>query len=146
MLGSKDAVANIAVKNLETAKRFYEGTLGLKPIDSEDDELVVYKSGNTALNVYRSQYAGTNKATAVTWSVGDDVEGVVRALKAKGVSFEHYDMPGAKLEGDVHVFGDMKVVWFKDPDGNISTSSTDNDLRGCSCAAAHPHFDRGKRG
>lgn len=119
MLGSKDAVANIAVKNLETAKRFYEGTLGLKPIDSEDDELVVYKSGNTALNVYRSQYAGTNKATAVTWSVGDDVEGVVRALKAKGVSFEHYDMPGAKLEGDVHVFGDMKVVWFKDPDGNI---------------------------
>jgi catechol 2,3-dioxygenase-like lactoylglutathione lyase family enzyme len=119
MLGSKDAVANIAVKDLETAKRFYEGTLGLKPIDSEDDELVVYKSGNTVLNVYRSQYAGTNKATAVTWSVGDDVEGVVRALKAKGVSFEHYDMPGAKLEGDVHVFGDMKVVWFKDPDGNI---------------------------
>jgi catechol 2,3-dioxygenase-like lactoylglutathione lyase family enzyme len=119
MLGSKDAVANIAVKDLETAKRFYEGTLGLKPIDEEDDELIVYKSGNTVLNVYRSQYAGTNKATAVTWSVGDDVEGVVRALKAKGVSFEHYDMPGAKLEGDVHVFGDMKVVWFRDPDGNI---------------------------
>jgi catechol 2,3-dioxygenase-like lactoylglutathione lyase family enzyme len=119
MLGSKDAVANIAVKDLEAAKRFYEGTLGLKPIDSEDDELIVYKSGDTVLNVYRSQYAGTNKATAVTWSVGDDVEGVVRALKAKGVSFEHYDMPGAKLEGDVHVFGDMKVVWFKDPDGNI---------------------------
>jgi catechol 2,3-dioxygenase-like lactoylglutathione lyase family enzyme len=119
MLGSKDAVANIAVKDLEAAKRFYEGTLGLKPIDSEDDELIVYKSGDTVLNVYRSQYAGTNKATAVTWSVGDEVEGVVRALKAKGVSFEHYDMPGAKLEGDVHVFGDMKVVWFKDPDGNI---------------------------
>ena len=55
----------------------------------------------------------------MTWSVGDDVEGVVRALKAKGVSFEHYDMPGTKLEGDVHVVGDMKVAWFKDPDGNI---------------------------
>jgi len=119
MLGNSDAVANIAVKNLETAKRFYEGTLGLKPIDSQGDELIVYKSGNSMLNVYRSQYAGTNKATAMTWVVGDDVEGVVRALKAKGVSFEHYDMPGAKLEGDVHVFGDMKVVWFKDPDGSI---------------------------
>jgi len=120
MLGNWDVAANIAVKNLETAKRFYEGTLGLKPIDAEDDELIVYKSGNSTLNVYRSKYAGTNKATAVTWAVGDDVEGVVRALKAKGVSFEHYnDMPGAKLEGDVHVFGDMKVVWFKDPDGNI---------------------------
>ncbi|TMH10786.1 MAG: VOC family protein [Betaproteobacteria bacterium] len=119
MLGNRDAVANIAVKNLETAKRFYEDTLGLKPIDSEGDELIVYKSGNTALNVYRSQHAGTNKATAVTWAVGDEVETVVRGLKAKGVSFEHYDMPGAKLEGDVHVFGDIKVAWFKDPDGNI---------------------------
>jgi len=119
MLGNRDAVANIAVKNLETAKRFYEVTLGLKPIDSEGDELIVYKSGNTALNVYRSKHAGTNKATAVTWAVGDEVETVVRGLKAKGVSFEHYDMPGAKLEGDVHVFGDIKVAWFKDPDGNI---------------------------
>lgn len=120
MLGNWDVAANIAVKNLAAAKHFYEGTLGLKPIDAEDDELIVYKSGNSTLNVYRSKYAGTNKATAVTWAVGDDVEGVVRALKAKGVSFEHYnDMPEAKLEGDVHVFGDMKVVWFKDPDGNI---------------------------
>ncbi len=54
----------------------------------------------------------------MTWTVGD-VEGVVRALKAKGVTFEHYDMPDMKLEGDVHVFGDMRVAWFKDPDGNI---------------------------
>jgi len=120
MLGNWDVAANVAVKNLETAKRFYEGTLGLKPIGAEGDELIVYKSGNSTLNVYCSKYAGTNMATAVTWAVGDDVEGVVRALKAKGVSFEHYsDMPGARLEGDVHVFGDMKVVWFKDPDGNI---------------------------
>ena len=119
MLANIDAVANVAVKDLDTARRFYEGTLGLKPVAAEGDEVIVYKSGNTALNVYRSQYAGTNKATAVTWVVGDDVEGVVRALKAKGVSFEHYDMPGAKLEGDVHLFGDMKVAWFKDPDGNI---------------------------
>jgi hypothetical protein len=47
------------------------------------------------------------------------VEGVVRALKAKGVTFEHYDMPDTKREGDIHVSGDMKAAWFKDPDGNI---------------------------
>ena len=58
-------------------------------------------------------------ATAVTWAVGDDVEGVVRDLKAKGVKFEHYDMPEMKREGDIHIGGDMKVAWFKDPDGNI---------------------------
>jgi catechol 2,3-dioxygenase-like lactoylglutathione lyase family enzyme len=119
MLGNKDAVANIAVRNLEAARKFYEGTLGLEQVGAEGDELIVFKSGKSTLNVYRSQYAGTNKATAVTWAVGDDVEGVVRALKAKGVSFEHYDMPDMKLQGDVHVFGDMKVAWFKDPDGNI---------------------------
>ena len=119
MLGNNDLVATIAVKNLDTARKFYEGTLGLKPVDTEDGELIVFKSGNSTLNVYRSQYAGTNKATAVTWLVGDDVEGVVRALKAKGVSFEHYDMPNMKRQGDIHVAGDMKVAWFKDPDGNI---------------------------
>jgi hypothetical protein len=55
----------------------------------------------------------------VTWLVGDDVESVVRALTAKGVTFEHYDMPDMTREGDIHVSGDMKVAWFKDPDGNI---------------------------
>jgi hypothetical protein len=51
--------------------------------------------------------------------IGDDVEGMVRVLKAKGVAFEHYDMSRMMQEGDVHVAGDMKVAWFKDPDGNI---------------------------
>lgn len=118
MLNDKDAAANIAVKNLETARKFYEGTLGLTQVGAEGQELIVFRSGNSTINVYRSQYAGTNKATALTWEV-DEVEGVMRALKTKGVSFEHYDMPGMTREGDVHVAGDMKVAWFKDPDGNI---------------------------
>lgn len=118
MLGDKDAAANIAVRNLQTARKFYENTLGLKQVDAEGDELIVFKSGKTLINVYRSQFAGTNKATAVTWEVGD-VNDVVRELKDKGVTFEHYDMPGMKREGDIHLGGDMKVAWFKDPDGNI---------------------------
>lgn len=119
MLENRNAIANIAVRNLDTARKFYEGTLGLKAVDAEGEELIVFKSGNTVLNVYRSQYAGTNKATAVTWPVGNDIDNVVRALKAKGVAFEHYDMPDMKHDGDLHVSGDMKVAWFKDPDGNI---------------------------
>lgn len=54
----------------------------------------------------------------MTWQV-EDVEDTVRALKAKGITFEHYDMPEVTRKGDVHVAGDMKVAWFKDPDGNI---------------------------
>jgi catechol 2,3-dioxygenase-like lactoylglutathione lyase family enzyme len=119
MLGNKDAVANIAVKNLDTAKKFYEDTLGLTPVGTEDQEVIVFKSGNSTVYVYQSQYAGTNKATAVTWVVGEEVEGIVQQLKAKGITFEHYDMPGMTRDGDVHIAGDMKVAWFKDPDGNI---------------------------
>jgi len=119
MLRDRDAVANLAVKDLDTARVFYEQTLGLEQVGSEGQKVVVYRSGKTTLNVYRSKEAGTNKATAVTWVVGDDVERVVQALKGKGVTFEHYDMPGLTLEGDVHVGYGMKVAWFKDPDGNI---------------------------
>jgi catechol 2,3-dioxygenase-like lactoylglutathione lyase family enzyme len=119
MLRDTDAVANLAVKDLKKAKSFYEGTLGLEPVGSHGDEVVVYRSGSTTLNVYRSKEAGTNRATAVTWDVGDEVSNVVKTLKSKGVKFEHYDMPGLKLEGDIHVGEGMKVAWFKDPDGNI---------------------------
>jgi catechol 2,3-dioxygenase-like lactoylglutathione lyase family enzyme len=119
MLGSKNAIANIAVRNLDTARRFYEGTLGLKALGTEGEELVAYKSGTSTLYVYRSENAGTNRATAVTWEVGKQVDKLVRELKAKGVAFEHYDMPGLKVEGDVHVGEGMRIAWFKDPDGNI---------------------------
>jgi catechol 2,3-dioxygenase-like lactoylglutathione lyase family enzyme len=119
MLGNKDAVATVAVRNLDEARAFYEHTLGLKVIDTEGEELVAFRSGAATLFVYRSQYAGTNRATAVTWVVGNEVDAVARALKAKGVAFEHYDMPDMKREGDVHVGGDIRVAWFKDPDGNV---------------------------
>jgi catechol-2,3-dioxygenase len=119
MLGTKDAAANIAVKDLIKAKKFYEEILGLIQVDAEGQEVIVYKSGNSTINVYQSQYAGTNQATAVTWTVGADIENIVQALKAKGITFEHYDMPDMKRVEDVHVAGDMKVAWFKDPDGNI---------------------------
>jgi catechol 2,3-dioxygenase-like lactoylglutathione lyase family enzyme len=119
MLGDKDAVANIAVKNLETAKKFYEETLGLTQIGAEGQEVIVFRSGSSTIYVYKSQYAGTNQATALTWVVGKDIEGVVQELKAKGVTFEHYDMPDMTREDDIHVAGNMKVAWFKDPDGNI---------------------------
>lgn len=118
MLGNKDAVANVAVKDLDVATDFYRNTLGLKPVHQEGRELVVFQSGHSSINVYRSEYAGTNKATAVTWTV-DDVKGEVEVLRNKGVVFEHYDMPGMTREGDLHVGGHMKVAWFKDPDGNI---------------------------
>ena len=119
MLKDKEAATMIAVKDLARAKKFYEGTLGLSPIDSHEDEVLVYRSGKATINVYRSQFAGTNRATAMVWTVGDELDDLVKELARKGVAFEHYDMPGMTMKGDVHVAGDLRVAWFKDPDGNI---------------------------
>lgn len=117
MLSDNDAVATVAAKNLETAKQFYEGQLGLSTV-MENEEVLAFKTGKATLFVYRSQYAGTNKATAVTF-VAEDVENLVRTLKGRGVTFEHYDLPNMARQGDLHIAGSMKAAWFKDPDGNI---------------------------
>lgn len=119
MLGNKDAMATIAVKDIAIAKKFYEEKLGLKPLESAQESVLSYQSGKTVMVVYVSQYAGTNRATSATWAVGDDFDGIMQTLKAKGVTFEHYDLPGLVREGDVHVAGTFKGAWFKDPDGNI---------------------------
>jgi catechol 2,3-dioxygenase-like lactoylglutathione lyase family enzyme len=118
MLRDTDAIATIAVTDLGRAATFYEGTLGLPRAGAEGSEVVEFASGDTRINVYRSSFAGTNRATALTWAV-DDVDDVVRTLKSKGVTFEHYDLPDTQHEGDVHVSGHIRVAWFKDPDGNI---------------------------
>lgn len=118
-LANMDAMATIAVRNLELARKFYEDTLHLKPSGPEGAGVVVYKSGNSAIVVYESEHAGTNKATSVTWGVGEQLEAAVQALKEAGIEFEHYDLPGARLDGDIHILGDFRAAWFKDPDGNI---------------------------
>ena len=117
-LADADAMATIAVRDLKTATRFYEETLGLKPDGEKHEGGARYRSGNSRVFVYESQYAGTNQATSATWVV-PDAEAVVRDLKAKGVTFEHYDLPGLTRQGDLHVAGSFKGAWLKDPDGNI---------------------------
>jgi len=119
MLSDKNAMATVPVKDMDAAKKFYGKTLGLKPDGMETESVVTYRSGNSKLIVYRSEFAGTNQATTATWGVGNELESEVRRLKSAGVTFEHYDFPGLRLEGDIHIAGEFKAAWFKDPDGNI---------------------------
>ena len=119
MLGKADATPMIAVKDLDRARRFYEETLGLETREDMGGEVLTVQSGRTPITVYKSEFAGTNKATALTFAV-EDVEQEVAELKAKGIFFEQYNMPGLEQRGDLYV-GDngFKTTWFKDPDGNI---------------------------
>jgi catechol 2,3-dioxygenase-like lactoylglutathione lyase family enzyme len=124
MLETKQAMVTLGVKSVDAARKFYEATLGLKPEQSVETGAVAYKTAGATLFVYQSQYAGTNQATAVTWIVGDDLDNQVRELRTKGVSFERYDLPNVRREGDVHLAGPTKIAWFKDPDGNIHALSS----------------------
>jgi catechol 2,3-dioxygenase-like lactoylglutathione lyase family enzyme len=118
MLGKHDVGATLAVSDLTAARSFYEGMLGLE-VSMEMGDAVVYSSGNSSVLVYRSDYAGTNKATAATWSAGGDFDQIVGDLDSKGVPFEHYDLPGTQRDGHVHTMDGMRGVWVTDPDGNI---------------------------
>jgi catechol 2,3-dioxygenase-like lactoylglutathione lyase family enzyme len=119
MLGAKDAAATLAVSDIDRARDFYENTLGLAALQ-ENPGGVLYKTGNSVILVYPSEFAGTNQATAATWAVGEDFDSVVEGLRAKGATFERYDdLPETSRDGDVHQIGEFKAVWFKDPDGNI---------------------------
>ncbi|HEY0626960.1 MAG TPA: VOC family protein [Allosphingosinicella sp.] len=119
MLKDHDSSAIIAVSDLARARAFYGEVLGLELDEQGAEEgVLVYRTGATRLVVYHSEYFGTNRANAVVWGVGEDLDAIVAALEAKGATFEHY--PGiGRLEGNVHVAGDAKLVWLKDPDGNI---------------------------
>jgi catechol 2,3-dioxygenase-like lactoylglutathione lyase family enzyme len=119
MLGNKPAAATLPVSDMQRARDFYENTLGLSPVQ-EMEGGILYGAGNSVVLVYESQYAGTNQATAATWAVGSDFDGIVDGLRQKGVTFEQYDnLPGTTRDGDIHTFDGMRAVWFKDPDGNI---------------------------
>ncbi len=120
MLKDRSSSAIVAVSDLSRARVFYEETLGLTLIDGEADSgVLVFRTGETQLTVYRSEFAGTNKANAVTFAMKGDIVEVVEDLRGKGVTFEHYPEMGMTLNGDIHEAGAMKLVWFKDPDGNI---------------------------
>jgi catechol 2,3-dioxygenase-like lactoylglutathione lyase family enzyme len=120
MLADTPIVAVLAVSDIDRAKEFYGGTLGLPEEPAEEPEGVVYRcGGDTRVLVYQSRFAGTNRATAAGWRV-DDLEATVTELQAKGVRFEEYDeIPGVERDGVIHRSGSISGAWFKDPDGNI---------------------------
>ena len=125
MLKHHNSSAIVAVSDLARARGFYSDTLGLELDANDSDEsgggeegVLTYRTGATGLVVYESKEAGHNRANAVVWGVGDKIDAIVAALKARGATFEHYPEIG-RFEGGVHHAEGMKLVWLKDPDGNI---------------------------
>jgi predicted enzyme related to lactoylglutathione lyase len=118
MLQDFPMYAYIPAKDLARARKFYETKLGFQPKEETNGGVVYEFARGTACFLYPTPNAGTSKASQAFWSV-DDVDGLIVALKAKGVVFEDYDMPGEKSAAGAITAGGAKAAWFKDSEGNI---------------------------
>ena len=117
MLSAAPIRAYIPVSNVARARKFYEETIGLKP-KQEYAGGVIYECGGAEVFMYPTSNAGTSKASQAFWQVAD-VEAEVADLKARGVKFEEYDMPGVTMKNSIATAGGAKTAWFKDTEGNI---------------------------
>ncbi|HXT47310.1 MAG TPA: VOC family protein [Gemmatimonadaceae bacterium] len=117
MLQSAPIRAYIPVTDVSRARKFYEGKIGLVP-KQEFAGGVIYECGGCEVYMYPTSNAGTSKASQAFWEV-EDVEAEVKELKARGVKFEEYDLPGASMKNNIATGGGAKTAWFKDTEGNI---------------------------
>ena len=118
MLQDSPMYAYIPVRDLPRARQFYEVKLGFKPKQESNGGVVYEFARGTACFLYPTPNAGTSKASQAFWSVAD-VDREIEALKARGVVFEDYDMPGEKSASGAITAGGAKAAWFKDSEGNI---------------------------
>lgn len=122
MLTQPDIRPTIPASDLDRARQFYEGVLGLTPART-GDEGIVYAGGNgTGFLLFQSSGKASGTHTQMSFGV-DDVAAQVRDLKARGVIFEHYDMPGADPETGIVEFAGNHLAWFHDTEGNLLTIS-----------------------
>jgi len=121
MLGDKRVMTAIAVRDVDRARGFYEGVLGLRFAGGpRADGSFEYECGaGTGLFTYPTQEnAGKSPATLAAWQV-DDIDATATALRESGIALEEYDMPGLRTEKGIAALPGGRAIWFKDPDGNI---------------------------
>lgn len=126
MLENTKFFATVAVSDREKAKEFYGNQLGLQQME-ENPRAIVYKTGDGNLLVYVSpDNAGSSKATVAAWDVADaeELKSTVDAMKAKGIEFVTYDIPGVTWQGEIAAMNEIFIAWFKDPDGNVYSIGT----------------------
>ena len=118
MLQNSPMYAYLPAKDVARARAFYEQKLGFKP-KAENAGGVVYEfADHTGCFLYPTPNAGTSKASQAFWMV-HDIEREVADLKARGVKFEEYDLPGMSFENGIAIGDGGKAAWFKDTEGNI---------------------------
>lgn len=117
-LSGTQVTCMLPVKDLDRARRFYEGALGLDPVGAKPDGKFVYRCGGTEIALFPKPEGTKAQHTALSFQVAD-IAGTIATLKSRGVVFADYDFPGLRTVDHVCVLGSEKAAWFEDPEGNI---------------------------
>ncbi len=125
-LQNATVATRLPTQDLERARRFYSEKLGLEPVDERPGGLL-YRCGATEFVLFASAGAPSGDHTQMAFDV-DDIEATVSELRARGVTFEEYDIPGLETDGGIaRVQGNYaskggvgeRAVWFYDSEGNL---------------------------
>jgi catechol 2,3-dioxygenase-like lactoylglutathione lyase family enzyme len=126
MLKHSDVAARLPAQDLARAKSFYRDKLGLIPSEERPGGLR-YQCGNGWFSLFESAGIPSGNHTQLAWEI-DDIEATVAQLRARGVVFEEYDLPGltivngiAEVAGNYPSRGSVgeKAAWFRDSEGNL---------------------------
>lgn len=115
---SQHATCILPVKDMSRARACYGDRLGLEVVGGKPDGKFVYRCGGTEIALFPKPEGTKAQHTALSFRV-DRIDEAVSALKARGVAFADYDLPGLKTVEHVCVLGAEKAAWFEDTEGNI---------------------------
>jgi catechol-2,3-dioxygenase len=115
MLSDHPVDVMLLATDLDVARRFYAGTLGLDVLLETEQFLTFRCGGDSRLVVTKSTTGTADTATKASWRV-DNIAGEVAQLKARGVEIE--DLPELNTVDGVADIGFALAAWFTDPHKN----------------------------
>jgi catechol 2,3-dioxygenase-like lactoylglutathione lyase family enzyme len=120
MLDDAHVEAVVPVDRLGVAREFYEGLLGLSASGSHRPDVdVLYElGGGTRLLVVEERIEMRRAQSAAHFTV-NDFEAAVRELRARGLVFDEFDLPGLKTVDGIASVDGRRFAWFRDPDNNV---------------------------
>ncbi len=110
--------ATLPAADLERARRWYAEKLGLEPVEESPGGLAYDGAGGTRFVLYPTETKASGAHTQLGFEV-DDLVSEVAALRARGVVFEEYDLPGLKTVDGIAEVGPGRAAWFEDSEGNL---------------------------